>query len=171
MYNVCMRSDTQAHSHVNVADEVFLVVADLHRRHPEADDFSVREILDHAKEMRLSDTLRKGFEIHVRQHSVANLPRNPGSYRTLYASGKARRRLLRPGDEVHPTRTGKIWPEVSEIPEGYRDLVEWARRRFGREDLAATPLASLMALRGSGRHIWSDEHADEYVKRLRSDWS
>jgi len=25
----------------------------------------------------------------------------------------------------------------------------------------------LLALRGSGKHLWADEHADEYVRRLR----
>jgi len=24
--------------------------------------------------------------------------------------------------------------------------------------------------RGSGKHIWADEHADQYVNRLRDDW-
>jgi hypothetical protein len=28
----------------------------------------------------------------------------------------------------------------------------------------------LLKLRGSGRKIWSDEHGDEYVRRLRDDW-
>ncbi len=28
----------------------------------------------------------------------------------------------------------------------------------------------LLALRGSGRELWRDEHADEYVRRLREDW-
>lgn len=28
----------------------------------------------------------------------------------------------------------------------------------------------LLALRGSGRDLWADEHADEYVNRLRSNW-
>jgi hypothetical protein len=28
----------------------------------------------------------------------------------------------------------------------------------------------LLALQGSGRHIWADEHADEYVNRLREEW-
>jgi hypothetical protein len=27
----------------------------------------------------------------------------------------------------------------------------------------------LLALRGSGRSLWADGHADEYVKRLRGD--
>lgn len=41
---------------------------------------------------------------------------------------------------------------------GYRRKAK--RRRPGRFD-------PLLALRGSGRHIWADEHADEYVRRLR----
>jgi len=28
----------------------------------------------------------------------------------------------------------------------------------------------LLALQGSGRHIWTDERADEYVNRLREGW-
>ena len=28
----------------------------------------------------------------------------------------------------------------------------------------------LLALRGSGKDVWSDEHADEYVQRLRENW-
>jgi hypothetical protein len=29
---------------------------------------------------------------------------------------------------------------------------------------------ALFSLRGSGRELWRDEHADEYVRRLREDW-
>jgi hypothetical protein len=28
----------------------------------------------------------------------------------------------------------------------------------------------LLALRGSGKELWADEHADEYVRRLREGW-
>ena len=28
----------------------------------------------------------------------------------------------------------------------------------------------LLALRGSGKDLWVDEHADAYVRRLREDW-
>ncbi len=28
----------------------------------------------------------------------------------------------------------------------------------------------LLAAIGSGRHIWQDEHADEYINKLRSGW-
>jgi len=27
----------------------------------------------------------------------------------------------------------------------------------------------LLALRGSGKEIWADEHADDYIQRLRED--
>jgi hypothetical protein len=28
----------------------------------------------------------------------------------------------------------------------------------------------LLSLRGSGKKLWADEHADEYVRRLREGW-
>jgi len=28
----------------------------------------------------------------------------------------------------------------------------------------------LLSLRGSGKQLWADEHADEYVRRLREGW-
>jgi len=28
----------------------------------------------------------------------------------------------------------------------------------------------LLRLAGSGKHVWADEPADEYVNRLRDDW-
>jgi hypothetical protein len=28
----------------------------------------------------------------------------------------------------------------------------------------------LLALRGSGKDLWADEHADEYIRRLREGW-
>lgn len=28
----------------------------------------------------------------------------------------------------------------------------------------------LLALRGTGRRIWANEHADEFVHHLRADW-
>lgn len=170
MYKEYMSPPVAKPRTIGVADEVFLVVADLHRLHPEVDDFSVKEIMDHQKLMNLAGTLRPGFEIHVRQHGVANLPPNPGRYRILFASGRARRRLLLPGDEVHPRRTGKIWPEPDAVPAQYRGLVQWARERFGSSFIEAVPLRELRSLRGSGREIWQDEHADDYVRRLRQDW-
>ncbi len=152
-----------------LADEVFLVVADLHRNNPSTRDFSVREILEHAHALALAEERRSGFAIHVRQHCVANLPPNPGKYRILFASGKARRRLLNPNDPVAPGRTGKIFPGLAEIDPRYAEVVEWARKRF--EDLRAddSVYKRLIHLRGSGKGLWT-EGADAFVAELRKDW-
>jgi hypothetical protein len=37
------------------------------------------------------------------------------------------------------------------------------------EDKSTQP-DSLLELLGSGRDLWADEHADEYVQRLRDGW-
>jgi len=35
---------------------------------------------------------------------------------------------------------------------------------------ASDNLDPLLASTGSGKDVWADEHADEYVRRLRLDW-
>ncbi|MGA7343663.1 MAG: hypothetical protein WBE72_02070 [Terracidiphilus sp.] len=111
----------------------------------------------------------------------------------LYATGKHTRRLLLPGDEVHPERNGKIFPEAGEIPERYLPLLEWAKRRYkaGSADAmpnkpmggsgdaglakpeAGTPqrwLESLFELEGLGKEHWKDVDPDEFVRKLREGW-
>jgi hypothetical protein len=46
-------------------------------------------------------------------------------------------------------------------------LLRWAEKRT---HLRARRFDPLLALRGSGRHIWTNEHADEYIDRLREGW-
>jgi len=46
-------------------------------------------------------------------------------------------------------------------------LIKWYTSRKMRRKLQSDPL---LALRGSGGHLWADEHADEYVRRLRDNW-
>jgi hypothetical protein len=46
-------------------------------------------------------------------------------------------------------------------------LLRWAGKRSQRRAHRFDPL---LGLRGSGRQIWADEHADEYVARLREGW-
>jgi hypothetical protein len=43
-------------------------------------------------------------------------------------------------------------------------LINWYTNWRLRRSLESDPL---LALRGSGRHLWANEHADEYVHRLR----
>jgi len=42
-----------------------------------------------------------------------------------------------------------------------------------RDAYATNPLLQsdpLLSLCDSGKHLWADEHADEYVRRLREGW-
>lgn len=44
-------------------------------------------------------------------------------------------------------------------------LLRWCEQRMGPHRFDR-----LLALRGSGRHIWADEHADQFVQNLRAGW-
>lgn len=160
----------KASVHLRIADEVFLVVAMLHKENPEREDFSTREILERADSLRLNGEVRKGFATHVSSHCVANSKPNPDKERMLFATGHGRRRLLRKGDEVHHQRDGKIFPSLEDIDPVFHSIVIWAQQRFDSSGASRGRYDSLLALKGTGKHIWADEHADEYVARLRSDW-
>ena len=156
---------------LKVADEVWIATVLLHREHPEAADFAVDEIVQRAEREGLHKPFRPGVYVHVIQHCVANRPPNPGRYRMLFETSPGRRRLFRKGDAYHPGREGaKITPEVEDLPSGYAGLLNWYRdwcvaavRNSSEED-------PLLSLRGSGKHLWADEHADDYVRRLREGW-
>jgi hypothetical protein len=156
---------------VKVADEVWIVTALLHKENPDQKDFSVEEIVARARREKIFGELRPGVYVHAVQHCVANRPPNPGRYRMLIETARNRRRLFRPGDSYHPAREGsRDKPKREEIPAPYRPLLDWYELEFvvrGAEAVKADPL---LALRGSGRKLWADEHADEYVRRLREGW-
>ena len=156
---------------VKVADEVWIAAALLHREHPEQVDFAVDEIVERAQKEGIERPLRPGVYVHVVQHCVANRPPNPGRYRMLFQTGEGRRRLFRKGDTQHSAREGaKITPAPEDIPEPYRDLLTWYRQWSVSAAQAAQEGDPLLALRGSGKGLWSDEHADDYVRRLREGW-
>jgi len=158
-------------SHVKVADEVWIAAALLHREQPARRDFSVEEIVERARQEKLAGPTRPGVYVHVVQHCVANRPPNPGRYRMLLETSPGRRRLFRAGDAYHPAREGaKIIPNPEDMPAGYGGLLDWYRdwcSGAARSRSAADPL---LALAASGKHLWADEHADEYVRRLREGW-
>jgi hypothetical protein len=161
-----------------VADEVWIATALLHRERPNDEAFSITEIVDRAEREKLTPRLRPGVRVHATLHCVADLPPNPGRYCMLRSVGRGRRRLFRPGDPIHPARIGaKTRPQRDELPEAYRELLEWYEREYAsvarvepRRGSAESP-DPLLALRGSGQELWSDERPDEYIERLRSDWS
>jgi hypothetical protein len=167
-----MQISARSHTNVRVADEAWLVLAWLHRRNPDALDFSIEEIMHAAQSLRINGSVRPGVYVHVIQHCVANRPANPATHRMLFESASGRRRLFRIGDAVHASRiNGRMTPVRVDLPSGHEGVLEWyeawskeARRREGEED-------PLLSLRGSGKHLWADEHADDYIRRLREGWS
>ena len=157
-------------STIKVADEVFIAVALLHRENPNRKDFTVPEIVARARRENLHGELRPGVQVHASLHCVANLRPNPGRYRMLYATAN-RRRLLLQGDDVHPERTGKMWPDLAEVPPQYAGLIEWAKRRYGKDKLpTARWLDGVFQLSGLGKNLWRGEDPDAYVRQLRGGW-
>jgi hypothetical protein len=156
---------------VKVADEVWIAAALLHREHPDRNDFDVDEIVSRARKEAISGDLRPGVYVHVVQHGVANRPPNPGRYRMLFETAKSRRRLYRPGDSYDPAREGsKTVPDRTNIPAKYHQLLDWYASEFSSRKNAIAKTDPLLVLKGSGRKIWADEHADDYVRRLREGW-
>ncbi len=156
---------------VKVADEVWIATALLHREHPERSDFSIEEIVERAKRERLSGPLRPGVYVHVVQHCVANRAPNPGRYRMLFETAPGRRRLYRPGDAYHRGREGsKSAPNREDLPAGYSGLLDWYRDWCAASSTSAVDSDPLLCLAGSGRQLWADEPADDYVRRLREGW-
>lgn len=154
-----------------VADEVWIATALLHREHPEQADFAIEEIVERARREEFGKSLRPGFYVHVVQHCVANRVPNPGRYRMLYETAPGRRRLFRKGDSYHPAREGaKTVPERGSLPHGYSGLPDWYRDWSETATMRAVEDDPLMALYGSGKDLWADEHADDYVRRLREGW-
>jgi hypothetical protein len=158
-------------SAIKVADEVWIAAALLHRENPERSDFTVEEIVDRAKKEARNLPFRPGVYVHVVQHCVANRPPNQARYRMLFETAPGRRRLFRKGDTYHPAREGaKIIPRSEELPLGYSGLLNWYSEWSALAASAASQADPLLSLRGSGKQLWADEHADDYVRRLREGW-
>lgn len=156
---------------VRVADEVWIAAALLHREHPQAADFAVEEIVERAKQEARNIPFRPGVYVHAVQHCVAGRKPNPARYRMLVETAPGRRRLFRKGDSYHPAREGgKIAPRPEDLPLGYTGLLNWYQTWSASSGGSAIGEDPLLALRGSGKHLWADEHADEYVRRLREGW-
>ena len=174
-------------SKIRIADGVWIATALLHRDNPDRPDFTETEI----QARFLAEEFPRGLHsnslpTNISSHCVANRPRSRksidptklqgGAYRILYETRSGFRRLFRPTDDVHPDRwqsrrAPKSIPKKDEIPAKYWFLLDWytswihdSQGLSFNQDIEND---LLLRLRGSGRHIWADEHADEYVDRLR----
>ena len=149
---------------IRVADEAWIATALLHRDHPEAADFSMKEIEARVVREELTADKRPGVYPHLSVHCVANRPPNRGTYRMLFETAPSRRRLFRPGDPYHPKREGgKIVPDREEIPARYHPLLDWYEHDWAPAP-ATDPLIELAA-----RHhdLWKGVDPDDYVRQLR----
>jgi len=156
---------------LKVADEVWIAAVLLQRERPERADFSIEEIVERAQKEALQAPLRPGVYVHVVQHCVANRPPNPARYRMLLETSEGRRRLFRKGDPFHPEREGgKITHRREDLPYGYSGLLNWYEGWSSTGGVSVQEEDPLLALRGSGRQLWAEEHADDYVRRLREGW-
>jgi hypothetical protein len=163
--------NTKIMPNIKVADEVWIATAMLHRENPSRVDFTLNEIVERAAQEEIVDERRPGVYVHVAQHCVANRPPRGGRYRMLYETRPKHRRLFRLGDHYDPLREGsKITPEADEIPLGYESLLKWYEGWSRSQVEEAIQSDPLLALCGSGRELWADEHADEYVALLRAGW-
>ncbi len=82
-----------------------------------------------------------------------------------------RRRLFCEGDPFHPDRKGsKVTPKPEDLPSGYSGLLSWYQEWCKVLRRTASEADPLLALRGSGKHLWAKEPADAYVRRLREGW-
>ncbi|HKR31743.1 MAG TPA: hypothetical protein VJT08_14775 [Terriglobales bacterium] len=136
---------------LKVADAVWIAAALLQRAKGRDADFSLSEILDKAKAEKLEGADRPGMRAHVAAHAVADLPPNPGNYRMLHAAGRGRRRLFRNGDPAHSARTGKTHPNVNEIPDRYRPLIDWYEHDYNRSPPTSNIIQSEATMPLTGR--------------------
>ena len=163
-----------------IADRIWIATALLQQQFPLRKDFRKDEIRKKLEAEYLANGIESStLNAHLDQHCVANVPPSTGKYRMLYETTPGGNlRLFRPGDLNHPARAqrrkpSKIIPKREEIPEQYWQLLDWYQV-WSREAHAPDAPANweddpLIRLIGSGKHIWANEHADEYVERLREE--
>ncbi len=151
------------------ADRVWVATALLHKENPRRKAFTLKEIQERASKEGFLEGAANTFYVHANQHCVANRAPNPGKHRMLVEVEHGQRRLYRPGDPSKPGRTGKVTPEANAIPARYRPLLDWYGE-WSKDSPTPTRIDPLLRLIGSGREIWKDEHADEYISRLREGW-
>jgi hypothetical protein len=160
---------------VKLADRIWIAVALLHREMPGREAFTRDEIRQKLRQTGLMEGLKpQSVAAHLKEHLVANVPPSSTKYRMLYETHPGYLRLFLPGDKIDPGRESrnpsKNVPRRAELPSEYLPLLDWYED-WSRQSVAKKPSSyeddPLIRLIGSGRHIWANEHADEYVENLR----
>jgi hypothetical protein len=156
---------------VKVADECWIALALLHRENPKRGSFAASEILDRLAKEKVHPEHRAGIQVHIYLHNVANLPPNSARYRMFYRLEDGSYRLCKPGDVSHPDRRGKTKPAFEDLPQRYRNLLEWYETEYCALPSKSLPSQDpILSARGLGRAIWIGTHGDTFVRELRSGW-
>jgi hypothetical protein len=161
-------------SELRLADRIWLAVATLQQMFPDR-AFSKTEIRQELDKSELGNGAnRASVNAHLKQHLVANVPPSTGKYTMLFETRVGFLRLYRPGDSIDPQRQSvrgtKYMPKREDVPSQYHDLLDWYDEWCRQQGASSDPNWEhdpLIRLIGSGKHIWADEHADEYVENLR----
>jgi len=163
-----------AKEHIKVADELYLILALLHRENPQRESFTIAEIMARASAEKLGEDRgsQKSLRQHAYEHAAGNVPPGKvgGRYRMVFRDIDNRVRLLRTSDDVHPDRHQKWHPERSEVPHKYHELLDWARQWQSSAPIQEEWLPGLHRLKGLGKEIWKGVDADAYVRTLRQGW-
>jgi hypothetical protein len=118
---------------LRVADEVWVALAFLHRDHPHRPGFRSREILERAQALHPGIPCRRGVQVHISGHCVANHQPSPNRLRYLYRNLDGTYRLYRDGDDYHPRRrNGRTAPPAEALPDRYKPLVQWYWSDYNR---------------------------------------
>lgn len=162
-----------------VADRIWIAAALLHQQFPTRTDFGKTEIRKKLEAEGLAFGVERGtLNAHLDEHCIANAPPSSGKYRMLFETTPGYLRLFCPGDLIHPDRIQqrkqpKSVPRREQIPSQYWHLLDWYETWSKKAEFQKAPIRweddPLIRLIGSGEHIWSDEHADAYVERLRKE--
>lgn len=166
---------TYQKAQLKVADELFLIVALLHRENPGQHAFDIGQILARATQEELGSHRadQRSLRLHAYEHAAANVPPGKGGkYRMVFRERDNRIRLLTASDYIHPDRHQKFFPAYEEIPAKYHELLDWAKRRVeGRPKSDQVQwLDGLKRLKGKGKEIWRGIDPDSYVRSLREGW-
>lgn len=169
------QSSTTPHSKLTAGDVVWIATALLQKESPKKAGFTVKEIEARVAQEKVWSDNPKTIYDHAQSHAVANKPLhlNSRGMRLLYAIGTLRRLYL-PGDDIDAARRNGREITEQRLPERYRSLWQWystwSKAKAESEAPSQPSEDPLLALVATGRKIWADEHADEYVRRLREDW-
>lgn len=144
------------------ADELWLALADLIRHSDSQQSFAPAEILRRAQE--LFGHSRSSWPAHLEIHNLANLPPESADFCLMVRLPEGTLRLFRPGDERHPLRRGRTYPDPQYLPSEFQPVVRWYLDSYvpTRKREAVDPVIAML---GVARGAWDSVGGGEAFVR------